>query len=84
MRALAAHASFSRIRDAQGPYNGYTPLMDAVWHGHFDAARVLVETGADLSLRGHDGRTALDLAREFGYGRLEELLRQADSREPDR
>jgi hypothetical protein len=81
MRALASHPSFAKIRDAQGPYNGYTPLMDAVWHGHFDAARVLVKSGANLALQGHDGKSALDLAREFRYERIAALLERAgDSR----
>ncbi len=64
--------------NAQGPYNGYTPLHDAVWHGHTETARVFVEAGARLDLRGHDGRTPLDLAREYGYPDLVELLEQAE------
>lgn len=77
MRALAAHASFHSIRDARGPYNGYTPLIDAVWHGHYEAAQVLVEAGADAGIRGHDGKSALDLAREFNYPSIVALLTRA-------
>jgi uncharacterized protein len=48
--------------------------MDAVWHGHIDSARVLLGAGADRDVRGHDGKSALDLAPEFGYSRIEVLL----------
>lgn len=82
MRVLSAHSSFAGIRDARGPYNGYTPLMDAVWHGHYEAAHVLVEAGADTAVRGHDGKSALDLAREFGYARLEVMMAEARGSRP--
>lgn len=60
--------------DAQGPYNGYTALHDAVWHGHTSTVRVLVEAGVRTDLRGLDGRTALDMAREYGYEEIVALL----------
>jgi len=62
--------------DAQGPYNGYTALHDAVWHGHIETARVLVSAGARIDLRGHDGRTPTDMAREYHYPDIVELLEQ--------
>ncbi|MEU8384971.1 ankyrin repeat domain-containing protein, partial [Streptosporangium sp. NPDC048865] len=31
--------------DAQGAYNGFTALRDAVWHGHREAAQALVRGG---------------------------------------
>lgn len=36
--------------DAQGSYNGLTALHDAVWHGHLEAAKVLVQAGARMDL----------------------------------
>jgi len=50
--------------DYQGPSNGYSPLLDAVWHGFADCAGVLLDAGADTTVRGYDGKRALDLARE--------------------
>jgi uncharacterized protein len=50
--------------DYPGPSNGYTPLLDALWHGFDECARVLIEAGARLDWRGHDGADALALARE--------------------
>jgi ankyrin repeat protein len=52
--------------EAQGPYNGYTALHDAVWWGHPEAVRTLVRLGARRDVRGLDGRTALDIAIEDG------------------
>ncbi|MFE9251205.1 ankyrin repeat domain-containing protein [Streptomyces sp. NPDC007088] len=68
--------------DFQGATNGYSPLHDALWHGYEDCARTLVEAGARLDLRGHDGKTPLDLAVEvFGAGHaLTELIRTRGAR----
>lgn len=48
-----------------GYFHGLTPLMYACRFGASSlAARCLLERGADVSLRGEDGRTALDYALE--------------------
>lgn len=78
LRLLAAAPGWDVVKDAQGPFNGYTPLHDAVWHGHRAAAAVLVDAGARTDLAGYDGKTAADLAREYGYHELVELLRPAE------
>ena len=53
--------------DFQGATNGYTPLHDSIWHGNEECARILVDAGADLTRRGHDGKTPHALAVEvFG------------------
>ena len=53
--------------DFQGATNGYTPLHDAIWHGFEDCAQILIEAGGRLDLKGHDGKTPLDIAIEtFG------------------
>jgi ankyrin repeat protein len=64
--------------DAQGPFNGYTPVHDAIWHGHTETARVYIDAGARLDLRALDGRTPLEMAREYGYPEIVELLRRAE------
>ncbi|MCU7933256.1 MAG: ankyrin repeat domain-containing protein [Candidatus Thiodiazotropha sp. (ex Dulcina madagascariensis)] len=58
--------------DYQGPTNGYTPLHDALWHGFETCAKLLIDAGADLSLRGHDGKRPIDLAEEV-FGNDSEL-----------
>ena len=50
--------------DIQGPINGYTPVHDALWHGYTKCAEMLVKAGARLDLKGHDGKTPLDIAIE--------------------
>ncbi len=74
IRLLANYAGFNETLNAQGPNNGYTPLHDAVWHGHTDSAKALIEAGAELELKGFDGKTPLDLAKEYHYAEIVELL----------
>ena len=50
--------------DIQGAINGYTPLHDALWHGYAECAEILVNAGARLDLKGHDGKTPLDIATD--------------------
>lgn len=57
--------------DKQGPYNGYTALHDAIWQSHIETAKVIIEAGADLTLKSHQGQTALEFARSK---RLNELV----------
>lgn len=80
LRLLADAPGFDSIKDAQGPYNGYPPLHDAVWHGHLAAAQVLVNAGARTDLAGLDGKTPTDLAREHSYHELVDLLLHAARR----
>ncbi|XYH95097.1 ankyrin repeat domain-containing protein [Sorangium sp. So ce1128] len=60
--------------DHQGATNGYTPLHDALWHGFEACARILIGAGARLDLRGHDGKTPLDIAAEV-FGEDHDLVR---------
>ena len=46
----------------QGATNGYTPLHDALWHGYSECAEILINAGARLDLKGHDGKTPLAIA----------------------
>lgn len=65
--------------DAQGPYNCYSALHDAAWHGHADAARMLIGAGARTDLRGLDGRTAGDMAVEYGYDEIASILAASEA-----
>jgi ankyrin repeat protein len=65
--------------DYQGPTNGYTPLHDALWHGFESCAKLLIDAGADLDLRGHDGKRPIDLAMDV-LGNESELTRYIRNR----
>ena len=65
--------------DAQGPYNGYTALHDAVWHGHLASVRVLLAAGARTDVRGRDGRTPREMALDYGYEEIAGLLGPASN-----
>jgi uncharacterized protein len=77
LQLLANAPGFDVVINAQGPFNGYTPLHDAVWHGHTACVRVLVDAGARLDLKGLDGKTPADLAQEYGYDDCLALLQKA-------
>ncbi len=64
----------------QGYTNGYTPLHDALWHGFDDCAAVLINAGARCDLRGHDGKTPLDIARDV-FGNHHKITKQLETRE---
>ena len=61
-RLLVAHPGIDL--DYQGGTNGYSSLHDSLWHGYAECADILVEAGARLDTRGHDGKTPLDLATD--------------------
>ena len=52
----------------------------ALWHGHLEAAKVLVEAGARLDLKGYDGNIPEQLARQNGYSMIAEYLENTRSK----
>ncbi|NUO09027.1 MAG: ankyrin repeat domain-containing protein [Candidatus Brocadia sp.] len=60
--------------DAQGPYNGYTALHDARWHGHTETVKVFLDAGARLDLKTHTGHTPLQLAKHYGYPEIKAVI----------
>ncbi|MFG3339413.1 ankyrin repeat domain-containing protein [Glycomyces sp. NPDC048151] len=60
-------------------YNGWTALLEAVALGdgggpHQEIVAHLLDAGADRSSRDRHGRTALEVARRFGYTEIAALL----------
>lgn len=74
LRHLCAHPDFGKIANVQGPFNGYTALHDAAWHGHIEATRVLLEAGVRTDLTGYDGLTPARLAEHSGYPEVARLI----------
>lgn len=60
--------------NAIGPRNGYTPLHDAVWANNAAAARELLAHGANTGIKGKDGLTPLEKARQEGKTELIKVL----------
>lgn len=77
MEVRGMRMSYISLREIWTPLVGYTALHDAAWHGHAEAAEVLLEAGANPMLRGHDGCTAYDLAVRYGYKELAERILSA-------
>lgn len=59
--------------DAASP-NRTTPLMMAARYGHTDVIKLLLEEGADPSLRNEKGLTAIDFARTAGRNDQADLI----------
>ena len=55
--------------------SGDTPLMVACGNGHEAVARLLLERGADATLRDMDGHTALFTARAYERASIVALLK---------
>jgi ankyrin repeat protein len=85
VRTLTSETGIARAPkpdlSAQGPYNGLTALHDAVWHGHVEAARALIESGAPLDVKTHAGQTPRELAILHGYDQLAQILAEAEAHE---
>ncbi|ROP74851.1 ankyrin repeat domain-containing protein [Curtobacterium sp. PhB115] len=60
--------------DGIDPRWGFAPLHAAAWFDRRAVLEALLERGAALGIEDAEGRTALDLARERGSTRAEELL----------
>lgn len=54
--------------------NGQTPLMMSVKNNAIDTARLLLDCGADKSIKDNNGKTVYDLAAEVGNIEMKELL----------
>lgn len=74
LSVLLADEKAHQTINAQGPLNGYTPLHDAVWNGHFDCVKVLIESGCDTKIEGHDGFTPIDFATRLNRDEILKLL----------
>ncbi|MGB5685139.1 MAG: ankyrin repeat domain-containing protein [Candidatus Electrothrix sp.] len=69
--------------DFQGCTNGYTALHDSLWHGYDKCATILLQAGARLDLKGHDGKLPVDIALDT-FGQEHDMVKQIRSKMEDR
>ena len=67
---LEAHPELIKFQDS----DGYTALHRASYSNHLDAARLLLQSGADLSATTHEGWTPLHSACRWNSSKVVELL----------
>ena len=60
--------------DGRGSPSGHTPLHEAAFNGDVTLVRLLLDSGADRSLRTGDGQTALEIAGTQGRHEVAHLL----------
>lgn len=70
--------------DAASP-NGTTPLMMAAQYGEIDVARLLLQEGADPSIKNQLGLAAADFARKAQRdGLVQDIVRALQQQRPDK
>ena len=54
--------------------------MFAVWIGHTDTVKALLDAVADVNAQDDNGKTALSLAEQNGYAAVADMLRNVVAR----
>ena len=72
--ALERHAAAGAPLDVPDPTLGTTPLAWSALHGHTDAAKWLLDNGAEVNALNGDGSTALHSAAFMGQAEIVRLM----------
>jgi len=56
--------------------SGKTPLMAAAYKGYTDIVQILLDAGADVTVKDRSGDTAARMAARGGFSRTVDLLRK--------
>ena len=83
VRLLLEHGADPNASPRIGPFGHLTPLMGAAYSATTgaDAAKLLLQKGADAKAKTSSGATALSLARKAGHAEIIELLKKAGATE---
>lgn len=75
VRALIAAGADVDATTPDGETMRMTPLMWCTYHGHVEAAAMLLEAGADAGAKNEQGKALLDMSVEAAQPEIEALLR---------
>ncbi|HOT74841.1 MAG TPA: ankyrin repeat domain-containing protein [Candidatus Wallbacteria bacterium] len=64
--------------------DGKTPLMYAVEANDTESVKLLIDSGADISLRQKNGKCALDIARKLKYNKIIKILKEVNKKDKKR
>ena len=74
LEALKQHIAAGSNLNEKDPFGGSSPLISAAVFGKTDAAKLLIEAGADLDFQNNDGSTALHSAAFFCRPEIVKML----------
>lgn len=74
LAALKQHIAAGSNLNEKDPFGGSSPLITAAVFGKPEAAKILIDAGADLDFQNNDGSTALHSSAFFCWTEIVELL----------
>lgn len=74
LAALKQHISAGSNINEKDPYGGSSPLISAAVFGKTEAAKILIEAGADINITNNDGSTALHTSAFFCRPEIVKML----------
>ncbi len=74
LEAVNQHIAAGTDLNTKDPFGGSSPLISAAVFGKPDAARLLIDAGADVNFQNNDGSTALHTAAFFARPEIVKML----------
>lgn len=78
IEVLKQHIAAGSNLNERDPFGGSSPLISAAVFGKTEAARILIDAGADINFQNNDGSTALHSAAFFCRPEIVEMLLNKD------
>lgn len=74
IEALKQHIAAGTNINEKDPFGGSSPLISATVFGKPEAAKILIDAGADINFQNNDGSTALHTAAFFCHPEIVKML----------